>query len=181
MFDHSPAPTRTSRRTQLRSAILRPILTTALLLALYFFVPLDNMNDLRRWLLLVGAICVFGAVTAWEFSRILRSRYPVQQAVETIATVLPLYLLGFSILYYLLAAVNPGSFSTSLSRMASLYFTVTVFSTVGFGDISALSDTGRAVVTIQMITNLALLGIGGKVLYGAIERSRERQAPAGPA
>lgn len=179
MVDHSPAPTR-SRRAQLRGAILRPMLITTLLLALYFIVPLDNVNNPRSWLLLVGAICVFGAVTLWEYRRILRSRFPVQQALETIATVLPLYLLGFSILYYLMAAVTPGSFSTGLSRMASLYFTVTVFSTVGFGDILAVSDTGRAVVTIQMITNLVLLGIGGKVLFGAIERSRERQAPTDP-
>ncbi|KXX55307.1 potassium channel family protein [Rhodococcus sp. LB1] len=180
MVDHSPAPTRMSRRAQLRGAILRPMLTAAVLLVLYFIVPLDNVNNPRSWLLLVGAICVFGAVTAWEYRRILQSRYPVQQALETIATVLPLYLLGFAILYYLMAAVNPGSFSTGLSRMASLYFTVTVFSTVGFGDILAASDTGRAVVTIQMITNLVLLGIGGKVLYGAIERSRKRQAPTDP-
>ncbi|MDH6290581.1 ion channel [Rhodococcus wratislaviensis] len=180
MFDHSPAPTRASRRAQLRGAILRPILTTALLLALYFTVPLDNVNDPRSWLLLVGAICVFGAVTTWQFRRILRSRYPVPQAVEAIATVLPLYLLGFSIMYYLMAAVNPGSFSAALSRMASLYFTVTVFSTVGFGDILAVSDTGRAVVTTQMVTNLVLLGIGGKLLYGAIERSRKRREPTDP-
>ncbi|UOT03870.1 hypothetical protein MPY17_34090 [Rhodococcus opacus] len=46
------------------------MLITALLLALYFIVPLNNVNNPRSWLLLVGAICVFGVVTAWEYRRI---------------------------------------------------------------------------------------------------------------
>jgi hypothetical protein len=36
------------------------------------------------------------------------------------------------------------------------------------------------VVTTQMVTNLVLLGIGGKLLYGAIERSRKRREPTDP-
>jgi hypothetical protein len=36
-----------------------------------------------------------------------------------------------------------------LTRTDALYFTVTVFSTVGFGDITAKTETARLVVTGQ--------------------------------
>ena len=124
-------------------------------------------------------LCGFGVVAAWRISRVVQATYPVLRAVEGLAAALPLYLLGFSVLYYEMAASSPGSFSTSLSRMGSLYFTVTVFATVGFGDIVAVSDSGRAVVTVQMVTNLALLGMGGRILFAAIGRGREARPATG--
>ena len=166
-----------AKRAQLRRTFLRSTLTAALLIVLYFVVPLTKLADLLSWLLLVGVLCIFGVVAAWQIRRIVRATYPLLRAVEGLSAALSLYLLGFAILYYLMAATSPESFSASLSRMASLYFTVTVFATVGFGDIVAVSDTGRAVVTIQMVTNLLLLGLGGRVLYAAIRRGEPRSRP----
>ena len=57
--------------------------------------------------------------------------------------------------------------------MDALYLTVTVFSTVGFGDISAASQPGRILVTIQMILNLIVLGAGVRLLTGAVKRGRD--------
>lgn len=181
MFDSGNPPawmslTPKAKRVLFRRAFLRSTLTAALLIVLYFVVPLAELADLRGWLLLVGVLCAFGVVAAWQIGRIVQATYPVLRAVEGLAAALPLYLLGFSILYYLMAATTPGSFSTSLSRMASLYFTVTVFATVGFGDIVAVSETGRAVVTVQMVANLILLGLGGRILYAAIRRGRPPRA-----
>ncbi|HEY5858073.1 MAG TPA: potassium channel family protein [Aldersonia sp.] len=170
----SRRPARAVRRRRRRRAVLRPTLTAAVLLVLYFAAPLDEVSDARSWILLVAVFGVVGVVVGWQYTAIVRSPTPAVQAVEAFAVAVPLYLLGFSVLYYLMAAAGPDSFSQSLSRMASLYFTVTVFSTVGFGDILAVSDTGRAVVTTQMIANLVLLGIGGRILFGAVERARDR-------
>jgi hypothetical protein len=156
--------------------VLRPTLTATILLALYFVAPLDELDDAHSWLLLVGVFLAVGVVIVWQAQRILRSTSPVLQAAEALAAILPLYLIGYATLYYLMAAASPDAFSQNLSRMGSLYFTVTVFSTVGFGDIVALTDTGRAVVTIQMVANLFLLGIGGRVLFGAVERARQSGA-----
>ena len=66
-----------------------------------------------------------------------------------------------------------------MSWTDALYFTVTVFTTVGFGDIAAKSEGARILVTAQMIVDLLILGIGAKVILGAVTRGRQRQpAPA---
>jgi hypothetical protein len=44
----------------------------------------------------------------------------------------------------------PHAFSEPLNRTAALYFAVTLFSTVGLGDIAPVSRR-RAVVTVQMV------------------------------
>jgi voltage-gated potassium channel len=50
---------------------------------------------------------------------------------------------------------------------------------VGFGDITAKSETARVVLTIQMLADLALLGAGLRVLLGAVQRGRERRPDPG--
>ena len=85
---------------------------------------------------------------------------------------LPVYWIGFSIVYFLMAAAAPATFSTELTKMSAQYFTITVFSTVGFGDIVAVDDLGRAVVTAQVAANLLLLGLGGRILLSAITHAR---------
>jgi hypothetical protein len=47
-----------------------------------------------------------------------------------------------------------------------------VFSTVGFGDITAKTQTARLVVTGQMIADLIILGLAIKVITGAVRRGR---------
>ena len=50
-----------------------------------------------------------------------------------------------------------------------------MFSTVGFGDITAKSDTARLAVPGQMIADLVILGLAIKVIVGAVRRGRQRQ------
>ena len=101
-----------AKRAQFRRTFLRSTLTAALLIVLYFVVPLTRLADLRSWLLLVGVLCIFGVVAAWQIRRIVRATYPLLRAVEGLSAALSLYLLGFAILYYLMAATTPESFST---------------------------------------------------------------------
>jgi hypothetical protein len=50
-----------------------------------------------------------------------------------------------------MAGMSASAFGERLTHTDGLYFTVTVFSTVGFGDITAKSQAARLVVTGQMI------------------------------
>jgi voltage-gated potassium channel len=90
----------------------------------------------------------------------------------------PLFVLLFASAYFVVARSSPAGFSYQLTRTDSLYFTVTTFSTVGFGDITATSQIGRLVVTVQMILDLLVLGLGIRVFIGAVQRARQARPDA---
>jgi len=71
-----------------------------------------------------------------------------------------------------LAALAPASFGEHLTHTDGLYFTITVAATVGFGDITAKTETARLVVTGQMIADLIYLGVAIKVIAGAVRLGR---------
>jgi voltage-gated potassium channel len=75
-----------------------------------------------------------------------------------------------------MASMSADSFSEPLTRTDALYFTITVFSTVGFGDITAKTEPARLVVTAQMIADLVILGLAVKVIVGAARRRRDQQS-----
>ena len=76
--------------------------------------------------------------------------------------------------YVLMAWAEPSNFNVpALTRPDLLYFMVTVFATVGFGDITATSQPARLIVTAQMILDL-ILGLGIRVFLGAVQRGRQQ-------
>lgn len=65
-------------------------------------------------------------------------------------------------------------------RSDALYFTMTVFSTVGFGDITPVSEPARLLITGQMAVDLVLIGVAARVLVGAVQEGvRQRNRAAG--
>jgi voltage-gated potassium channel len=56
----------------------------------------------------------------------------------------------FASTYYAMDRSNPASFNEAITRIDALYLTVTVFATVGFGDVVATSETARIAVTVQI-------------------------------
>ena len=68
-----------------------------------------------------------------------------------------------------MAHSNPTAFGMGLSRTDALYFSSTVFTTVGFGDITAKSEAARLVVTAQMWLDLVFLGLVVQVVTQAIK------------
>jgi voltage-gated potassium channel len=154
---------------------LRALGTTAALVAIYYALPLDHTSTwIAATTLLIG-LAAFIVLVIFQVRWIIRSRYPGLRAVEALATSLPLFLLLFSATYLVMATVSVSNFGQKLTHTDALYFTVTVFTTVGFGDITAKSEGARLLVTGQMITDLIILGIGAKIILGAVTRGRQRQ------
>ena len=91
-----------------------------------------------------------------------------------------MYLVLFAATYFLLARASETSFSELLSRAGALYFSVTVFSTTGFGDISARSDVARLLVTVQMIGNMIFIGFGIRQLTTATQAGLRRRSESQP-
>jgi hypothetical protein len=144
------------------------------LVALYYVLPLDHLTRLPLAVLLPVGVLVLLAVSGWQVRRIVAARYPGVRGIEALAVTAPLFLLLFASVYYVMARSVPGSFDHALTRTDSLYFTVTTFSTVGFGDITAVSEAARLVVTAQMILDLLVLGLGIRVFVGAVHLGVQR-------
>jgi len=155
------------------------------LVVLYYVLPLDRGWDSDTALRLLIGLLVFAGVMVWQVRTIAGSRYPGLRAAEALALVLPFFLLLFSSAYFVMERASAASLTEPLTRTDALYFTVTVFTTVGFGDIAAKSETARIVLIVQMLADLAVLGAGVRVLLGAVQRGRERRSDgsddAGPA
>ena len=162
--------------------VLRSLAAATVLVALYYLLPLDHLAKVPLWVILVVGLVVLLAVATWQLRLVLTSDYPGVRAAEALATTVALFLLLFASVYFVMEQANPASFSHHLSRTDSLYFTVTTFSTVGYGDITAASQAARLLVTVQMVLDLLALGLGIKVFIGAVQLARQgRPAPAGPA
>jgi voltage-gated potassium channel len=167
------------RNKLLAAAAARSLLTTALLLVVYYIVPVHEGLRLSSGIRLLLVMALFVAVLVWQIRRILNSKQPGIRAIEALAVTVPLFLLLFAGTYFVLSVNDAANFSqTPLTRTDTLYFTVTIFSTVGFGDITATSETARLVVTLQMILNLVILGVGINALTHAAKVGRQRQSAA---
>ena len=166
--------TRPQRRRILRRALTRSLASTIFLVALYCLAPMDKLSGVPLWLSLSAGLVILVVVILLQVRRITRSRYPGLQAVEALAVTAPLFLLLFASAYLVLAQADPASFSTpQLNRTDTLYFTLTVFSTVGFGDITASSQTARVIVMIQMVLDLVVLGLGVQAYRDAVNVGRQ--------
>ena len=173
------SPTRPQRRRILRRALARSLASTIFLVALYCLAPMDKLSGVPLWLSLSAGLVILVLVILLQVRRITRSRYPGLQAVEALAVTAPLFLLLFASAYLVLAQADPANFSTpQLNRTDTLYFTLTVFSTVGFGDITASSQTARVIVMIQMVLDLVVLGLGVQAYRDAVNVGRQRSGTA---
>ncbi|CCM64427.1 MAG: two pore domain potassium channel family protein [Candidatus Microthrix parvicella] len=174
-----PTPSTLSRRTRRRLIILgllRACSSTVVLLALYFVVPLDRSDAIPIGASLALALVVLLGVAVWQMKATIRSSHPPIRAVEALGVTVPLFLLLFATSYFLMAQSNPANFSAGLTRIDALYFTITAFSSTGFGDITATSQSARLLVSVQMILDLLVLGLGVKAFVGAVQLGRQHHS-----
>jgi voltage-gated potassium channel len=156
-------------------ALLRAVGSTIALVVIYYLLPLNRPSTGSAVTMLVVGLVAFIGLVAFQVRSIVRSPFPGLRAIEALATSVPLFLLLFAATYDVMATLSASSFSEPLTRTDALYFTVTVFATVGFGDIAAKTEAARLVVTGQMIADLIIIGLGVRVIVGAVRRGRQRR------
>ena len=163
------------RRELFLLVLVRVLAQATVMVALYYVAPLDRLGSLPIGVTLATAALILAGTSVWQIRAILDSSRPTVRAIEAFSAWVPLYLLMFASGYYVLARDDLANFSSHvLTRTDSLYYTVTVFTTVGFGDITATSQTARLIVTLQMILNLVVLGLGVRLITGAVRVSKAR-------
>ncbi len=167
------------RRDVIRVATIA-LATSASILILYYVVPLPKSHGSLFVQTLLG-ILLFAFVFGYELRAILRSRRPMARAARAAALLIPVFIVIFAWIYLSLSHSNPAAFGETFTRTQGLYFTVTVLSTVGFGDITPKTDPARAVVAVQMLLDLVLIALLAKLLLGAAgRRSAELQSSDDP-
>jgi voltage-gated potassium channel len=169
---------RARRRVIVRSA-LRILAMTAGLLVLYAFVPVPGTSGAGAFVGMVIGLAVFLSLVGWQLRTIVRADHPLIRAVEVVAMALPLLAVVFAFTYLSISRADSASFSESLNRVDAMYYTVSTISTVGFGDIAAESDVARALVTLQMLFDLALLAGLVRLVILATRTGMQRRSVGG--
>lgn len=167
---------RTHRGRAVALTLLDSAAASGLLVLAYYRAPLDRPLDRSTGWLFLLALLLFAGVMAVSVRGILRSDQPRLRAVRAVGLGLPLLLTVFASTYCTVAGQQPDAFSEPLSRTDGIYFTVTVFATVGFGDIAPVSQLARVLVTIQMLVGLVAVGVVAKLVLGAVQVAVARRA-----
>ena len=138
---------------------VRTSVALVLVIVAYYRAPLDDTLTLSTGLLFVAVLLALALALVVQVRGILASSTPLLRAVRTLVIGLPVLLVVF--------AATDG-----------LYFTVTTFATVGYGDISPVTELARIVVTIQMVVGIITVGLIAKVVLGAAQVARQRNTAA---
>jgi hypothetical protein len=157
-------------------SLAKSALIGVLLLVAYYLLPLDEWKGGVGVATLLAGLILIGAAVVWQVRAILKAPFPRLRGFQTMLSGIPLVLVVFAAVFYLTAQVQPDSFSEQMDKIGALYFTVTVFSTVGFGDITAKTDLARTLVTIQMLFNLVVVGLIAKVILGAVNIGQKKRS-----
>ncbi len=168
------------RRWVIAMSVLRSAVSVVSVVSLYYVLPLHGVQHVSDLVRVMIGFVIFVGLCALQLRSIARSSYPIARAFETLAVITPLFLVSFAAMYFEMQRSNGGSFSTSLSRTDALYFCVTVFATVGFGDIVAVSQTARVAVTVQMILDLVVIGIFVRTVVTVAQRARQERLGGSP-
>ena len=155
--------------------LIRVTVSVTVLLAVYYLVPTKSSGEDSDLPWLILELVIFGVVVAIQVPAIVKAKYPKLRAVEALAVTVPLFLLIFSRIYLSNSLTDPAAFTLPLDHTTALYFTVTVFATVGFGDIVAQTNGMRLLVTLQMLLDLAVLGLVIRLLTSAAQRGVQRR------
>jgi hypothetical protein len=147
------------------------------MVAAYVLLP-SPQGDAPAVELITAAVIgtfIYLAAGAWAILLIHRSRTPVLTGVLLIIVMITAMVLIFAITYLTISADDPANFTEPLDKVDALYFTMTILSTVGFGDITARSSGARITVMVQMVVALTLLTALGNVLREVAKREKRRR------
>jgi voltage-gated potassium channel len=167
-------------RPQQRLAVMRCALTIfvawALILGAFYVLPVAHESATRTGVRLGVDLALIAAVFIWQIRRIGRAELPELRAIEALGIVVAVFLVLFSSIYLSMSNAAASTFTQRLDPTRALYFTITVFSTVGFGDITPRTDQARLVVAVQMLLDFVIIGVAVRMLFNA---ARSRVTPAG--
>jgi hypothetical protein len=150
------------------------VLTIVVPIVAYFVMPLDReFGKLLAVVLVVGAAAALIPMSIHQARLVLRSDDPLFDAMRCIVSALVFLVISYSSAYFVLATSYDDQIKGIETKLDAIYFTMTIMATVGFGDITATGQAARAVVTGQMVINLAVLAVALRVVSWALKERGE--------
>lgn len=147
------------------------VTTVGIVIALMIFfatVPLSAKDGAAWWLvaLAIGSGMLLAAVLVRMFTR-----------GANLFRLLALFLVAAVVCalgIYTVAQELPGQFEGIETRIDALYFTLTTMTTTGYGDIHAVGQLARGLVSLIFLFDLVFLGLVGAELSRIAQRTRTR-------
>jgi hypothetical protein len=164
---------RRQRRRAVIGMMISVALAWALLFGIYYLIPFTDRTSAQSLVRLVLGIAFFAGVLAWQLRQVTRAELPGLRAIHALGVAIPLFLLVFAVVYLSLSQSSTTRFSEPLNHTGALYLVVTIFSTVGFGDITPKGELARIVASIQMLLDLVVIGAVVRLLTTAAKTGRE--------
>ncbi|WP_195210606.1 potassium channel family protein [Actinomarinicola tropica] len=136
------------------------------LVVAYALLPLTGRD--RSWGVALGSLLLVATVpyVAVEVRSVLRGTAPFQDAVAAVVVVSTMAVVGPAATYYGLAAAG-GHFEGLATKVDALYFTMSIVSTVGFGDIRPVGQGARLVTTLHIVVTIVVVGGAVRLLTWA--------------
>jgi hypothetical protein len=161
---------------------IRIVVLIALMFLAYAIAPLTYRRDGETAIRALSTICVIVIVVARQLRAIQRARFPALRAIEGFALIIPLLLLGFAATYLAMSIADPAAFNQPLDRVGAVYLSMTIITTVGFGDIAAATHAARISVMLQMLADAIVLVVVARVMVNSVRvhTGRPRHEPIGP-
>ena len=159
--------------------VVVPVIVILLLAAIPFSEKYSfQLVEVIDILYMMAMAVVFLFYLQWQVKRIHRSGSPETRWVESVIVLGVLFVAVFARGYRILAVRDLSAFNQPLNMLDSYYYTLTVFSTVGFGDIVPKIAITKVLTMAQIVGNLAVLGLVVRVLAAASSHARASRALA---
>ena len=166
---------------QIRVALLRiggrMLLAAGVLLTAYWLIPLEWFDEgWSAFAVLVVGLGVYLFLVVRRMLRLRDSPQPMADLGEALVIVVVTLVTLFALTYAILSRNIEGAFNVPLDKHSALYFSMTVTTTTGFGDIVATANNVRDVVTFQMFITLLILALAVRGVTAAAQYGRQRNA-----
>ena len=157
-----------------RAGWTRTFLGCVALLVAYYAFPVDRWDSPPRiafeLLLTLAGLGLLGWMMVQELIYVRRGE--LIRSTETLALLLVMLIVFFSLAFFLVNLARPEEFYDLHSRTDALYFTLATMATVGYGDVHAEGQVARAMVCGLIAFDVAVLA--------ALLRGRSSHPPREP-
>jgi hypothetical protein len=154
-------------------ALLRALLSATLVVVAYYVLPDTVRGGTEIAQAFIFGLCVLLLAGMMVFLIIRPPAGGIPARGEGLLLTVVVSLAFFATVYYKMSH-SPGQFSGLQTRTDGLYFTLVTAATVGYGDITPVSQTARIVVMVQIVFNLVFIGAAVSVSMERIKRRRVR-------